>query len=140
MIIDASVWVAAFLPQDHHHVDAASLLRQLVERDLPASIPLLALAEIAGAIARRSNSTTTAEAVLDFLTRQVWLECVDIDHALGDVAARVAARYRLRGADAVYVALAISRQQVLITLDAEMSDRSPDSLEVLNPRQWLEHG
>ena len=61
-----------------------------------------------------------------------------IDDVLGSSAARIAARYRLRGADAMYVALAISRQQMLITLDVEMNTRSPASLVVLTPRQYLE--
>jgi len=34
MVIDASVWVAAFLARDAHHRDAAVLLRRVVEEGI----------------------------------------------------------------------------------------------------------
>jgi predicted nucleic acid-binding protein len=47
-----------------------------------------------------------------------------LSDALADRAASLAARCKLRGADAVYVALAEALDQPLITLDQEILDRS----------------
>jgi predicted nucleic acid-binding protein len=47
-------------------------------------------------------------------------------------------RCRLRGADAVYVALAAMRHLPLITLDAEVLERTPASVECLTPAEWLQ--
>ena len=62
MVIDASVWIAAFLPEDVHHAPATALLRQLAQERRRVVLPTLAQVEIAGAIARRSDSAETATA------------------------------------------------------------------------------
>jgi predicted nucleic acid-binding protein len=51
---------------------------------------------------------------------------------------RLAARLRLRGADAVYVALAAAYREPLITLDAEMFERASGVAEAFTPEQWLQ--
>ncbi len=48
-----------------------------------------------------------------------------IDEPLTRGATDIAIRQRLRGADAVYVALASQRDGMLITLDREMLERAP---------------
>ena len=45
--------------------------------------------------------------------------------------------WRLRGADAVYVALALQRDGVLITLDLEMLQRVPIAVTAHMPGDWL---
>ena len=50
----------------------------------------------------------------------------EVDEVLADVSARVAARYRLRGADAVYVAVARVSGSTLITLDYQQRHRAAD--------------
>jgi len=51
---------------------------------------------------------------------------------------RLAAKLRLRGADAVYVALAATCREPLITLDAEMLERGRGVVEAFTPEQWLQ--
>jgi hypothetical protein len=45
---------------------------------------------------------------------------------------------RLRGADAVYVAFAATRQLPLINLDAEILERAPASMERPMRAEWLQ--
>jgi predicted nucleic acid-binding protein len=112
MVVDASVWVAAFLAHDAHHRDAAVLLRRLIEEGITVTTPLLALSEVAGAIARQTDDLAT-------------------------VAATSAAQQRLRGADAVYVALAAQRTLTLVTLDREMLERTKEIVASTTPTAWL---
>ena len=51
---------------------------------------------------------------------------------------RLTAKLRLRGADAVYVALAAICSEPLITLDAEMLERARGIADVFTPEQWLQ--
>lgn len=52
-------------------------------------------------------------------------------------AAKLAAALRLRGADAVYVALALEYGATLVTWDAEMLQRAPAAMLTMTPAEWL---
>ena len=56
---------------------------------------------------------------------------------MGLAAAQVAAGHRIRGCDAVYVALAYVQEAVLITLDVEQRERTPPSIPARTPAQVL---
>lgn len=137
MVIDASVWVAAFLARDAQHRNVVEFLRKCVEEGLLTTIPLLALSEIAGAIARQTDDTVLAERAVTFLRAQPWIRFAPLNNPLAAEAASLAARQRLRGADAVYVALAAQRDGILVTLDREMSERAPSSVVTRTPSDWL---
>ncbi len=65
------------------------------------------------------------------------LQRVAVDVALGDLAAEIAAKQRIRGCDAVYVALAYTEQAVLITLDGQQRERAPSAVPAHTPAQTL---
>lgn len=138
MIVDASVWVARFLKDDVHHASAAACLTHALRRGKRLSVPVLAWAEVAGAIGRRSDSREAAIQALALLQQRRWIDGVSIDGTLGRQAVLLAAEHRLRGADAVYVALAAARGQPLITLDQEMLQRGPATVRRLTPHEWLQ--
>ncbi|MDO8786685.1 MAG: type II toxin-antitoxin system VapC family toxin [Sulfuritalea sp.] len=138
MVVDACVWIAAFMAREPHHLRSIELVRQLAELRQSVILPTLTLAEVVGTIARRSDSTEVAPAIRQFLLTETWIEQSSIDVVLGGEAASIAMRFRLRGADAVYVALAATRRVPLITLDAEMLERARGVAEVFTPDQWLQ--
>ena len=140
MVIDASVWVAALLTSDNYHEASAALLRALTQRKQTVSTPMLAWPEIAGAIARRTGNNKLATAAIAFLNRQIWLEYVPVDELLARHSITIATEQRLRGADAIYVALASLRDGMLVTLDREMLQRTPPGVTAQTPADWLLHG
>ena len=137
IVADASLWVAAFLARDAHHEQSARLLRRMVTDDIPVSSPTLALVEVAGALARRTGSQALAESAIRYLQRQSWLMLSPLSVAFSEAAARVAITCSLRGADAVYVALARQESAPLITLDEEMLKRSAPAILAMTPGDWL---
>jgi predicted nucleic acid-binding protein len=138
VIIDASVWVARFLAGDVHHESATACLTRGLRYRMRMLVPVLAWPEVAGAIARRTGSAEAAIAAVRLLQERRWIEAVAIDSALGRAAATLASEHKLRGADAVYVALAAATGLPLITLDAEMLERRPPGVASLTPAEWLQ--
>ena len=137
IVADASFWVSAFLAQDAHHDQSARLLRRMVTADIRVSSPTLALVEVAGALARRTGSQPLAESAIRYLQKQSWFTLSPLSVAFSEAAARIAITCSLRGADAVYVALARQEGAPLITLDDEMSKRSAPAILAMTPGEWL---
>jgi len=96
-------------------------------------LPTLVKPEIAAALNRAGGDPALAleAADLAFLAGPVLL--VDLDEALADEAASLAARSGLRGADAVYAATARRFDAVLVTLDHDQRTRLPDDIPVRWP-------
>ena len=138
MIVDASVWIASVLDKDlRHEVSLAFMHRFVMERQI-ATVPLLVWAEIAGAVARRTGDTDRGMKVAELIAAKNWVRGVPLDASLASESMRLSAKLRLRGADAVYVALAATCREPLITLDAEMLERARDVAETFTPEQWLQ--
>ena len=137
IVADASFWVAAFLAQDAHHDQSARLMRRIVTDAIPVYSPTLALVEVAGALARRTGSRTLAESALRYLKGQSWLTLSSLSIAFSEVAVGIAITCSLRGADAVYVALARQESAPLITLDDETLKRSAPAILAMTPGEWL---
>ncbi len=109
----------------------------MVTDDIPVSAPTLALVEVAGALARRTGSQPLAESAIRYLKGQSWLTLSPLSIAFSETAARVAIASSLRGADAVYVALARMESAPLITLDDEMLNRGAPAVLAMTPAEWL---
>ena len=132
-VVDASVWVSRLVPRDVHH---AASRRWLEERaaggDLVIS-PTLLLAEVAGAISRRTGHADLAYEAVQMLLRLTELRLVPLDGRLGRSAAQLAAAIGLRGADAVYVATAHHLNVPLVTWDREQQVRADRLVAVQSP-------
>jgi predicted nucleic acid-binding protein len=137
MIVDASVWVAIFRDNDVHHGASVSFLDVAVAKQEELHIPNLALAEIAGVFARQTGKARLATRTVRAVLTLPRLQRHGLNDALSDRAAALAARCRLRGADAVYVALAETLDEPLITLDQEILDRSTGIVKSATPAAWV---
>jgi predicted nucleic acid-binding protein len=132
MVVDASVWVSRLVPQDVHHAATREWLEQQARSGQLFVAPVLALAEVAGAISRRAGRRLARRAIV-VLLRVPGLRLVPIDTRLGQSAARLAADLALRGADAVYVAMAHHLNLPLTTWDGEQRERANRLIVVRSP-------
>ncbi len=133
MMIDASVWVSRFIADDPNHGASRRWLQQHLESGGTVVTPTLALAEVAGALARRTGMADLGRHSVDAILRAPGLRLVPLDQELAAEAARIAADRRLRGADAVYVASARLLDVPLVTWDEEIHARAPSLIEVRHP-------
>ncbi|MGO9515318.1 MAG: PIN domain-containing protein [Steroidobacteraceae bacterium] len=137
MIVDASVWVAVFRANDSHHADGIAFLEAALARLEDLHVPNLALAEIAGVFARQTGNTRLAARTVRAVLALPRVQRHELSHPLADRAAALAARCKLRGADAVYAALAEALEAPLITLDQEILERAKRIVRTLTPGEWL---
>jgi predicted nucleic acid-binding protein len=137
-VVDASVFVADARPDEPAHSAAKALLRTIAERGVRLHIPMIALAEIAGAIARQTQDPGLALCIGSMYGQWPGIEVVPIDDDLGIAAARLSAEHFIRGCDALYVALAASRKATLVTLDRQQLERAPGAITTLRPAAALQ--
>ena len=133
MIVDASVWVSGLITQDAHHLASRQWLQEQVRSAHTMVVPTIALPEVAGAIARRTGIPALGHRATTLLRRTPGLRLAAIDDTLGARSARIAADYRLRGADATYVALADSLGLELVTWDEDLHRRARSLVSVSYP-------
>ncbi len=132
-VVDASVWAGGLLPADAHF---AASRHWLAERASAGDLligPILVLAEVAGAIACRTSDAALADRTVQQMERMPSIRIMPVDNRLGQLAAQLAAACRLRGADAVYVALAHQLGIPLITWDDEQRTRATTFITVNTP-------
>lgn len=135
-VVDASVYVARTRRSEPGFADAAAFFHRLDVEQRSVYLPAIALPEIAGNIARATGKPRHARRLLAIFM-QPYVYVVDVDATLGRLAANLAAEHRIRGCDAVYVALAQLRNAPLITLDQEQRQRVPLSVTARTPAEEL---
>lgn len=132
VVVDASVWVARLVPQDAFHVVVAGWLEAQRFANVMLVSPALLLAEVAGAIARRTANNQLAQQAVDRLQDLPGLRLVSMDDILVHDAARLAAELGLRGADSLYVALALRLKLPLVTLDMDQKERAANRIAIVD--------
>jgi predicted nucleic acid-binding protein len=133
LIVDASIWVGAELESEPDHYASLEWRDRQIRRRRPLFIPRLALTEVARAVARVTGNPARGAEAAQRIRRYRNLTIVEMDEALMDRATRLAAQLRLRGADAVYVALADRRGLPLVTWDREVGERAGRIVRVKRP-------
>jgi predicted nucleic acid-binding protein len=101
------------------------------------TISALLRVEVAGTTARMTDDTPRAIAFSDAISSLPFVQLVSLDIVLSESALKLAANQRLRGADAVYAAVALEYGCKLVSLDNEHLKRLGSIVTVLTPEQAL---
>jgi predicted nucleic acid-binding protein len=131
--VDASVWVNGFDQRESGHEISRQFLELLRVRQIPLIEPMLMFIEVAGAISRTRQDPSRAEAFASTLGQLPNMTIVPLDSLLGQRALALAAHHGLRGADAVYAAVAQQADCTLISLDYEHLTRLVGLIRVQTP-------
>jgi predicted nucleic acid-binding protein len=135
--LDASVHINAVNPAEPGSTASQVCLQRLVEQQHTLFSPTLLLVELAATAARALDDAVLAlelTQAVRALPGQVW---IPLDDDLAAEAAQLGAEARLRGADAVYAAVARRFGATLITRDRQQLERLHALLPVLTPEAWL---
>lgn len=132
-VIDASVYVALINANEEAHMSSWNWFRAAQAAQEQIVAPAILLPEVAAAISRGVGDTGLAVKVVEQLENTGVIEIVSITQVVAQQAARIAAEHRIRGCDAVYVALADQTGSELITLDRQQIERSANIVKVRKP-------
>jgi predicted nucleic acid-binding protein len=144
--IDASVHLNALNPAEEGSTASQRFLAR-VHQPPPAGAaspphavfsPTLLMVEVAASVARILDDAERGAQLawaVRALPAQTW---IPLDASLTEAATEVAARQRLRGADAVYAAVARRSESRLVTLDRQQLERLPPAVPTCRPDEALD--
>ncbi len=135
--VDASVHISALSPAETNSATSQAFLILVRQHRIPLFCPTLLLVEVAAAVARAIDDADRAMALAEALRDLPNQTLVPLDESLADRAVALAASARLRGADAVYAAVAQQYDTTLITLDRQQLDRLPPLVSTALPADVL---
>ena len=133
IVVDASVWVSHLVARDAHHGISRRWLSAVLAAGETIAGPGLLLAEVGGAIARRSGAGELGRRAIDHIRFTPGVRLVNLDADLGLAAAHLAADRGIRGADAFYVALAMALDAPLVSWDREQLTRAEKVIAAYRP-------
>ncbi|PKP60785.1 MAG: hypothetical protein CVT88_02055 [Candidatus Altiarchaeales archaeon HGW-Altiarchaeales-1] len=135
--LDASVVVNAFMADEEGYEYSRKLLEKIRSKNIQIVVPQIILPEISAAIARKKDDENLAISLVKAFVKIPDIKLIHIDENLAMFAAEIAAKYRTRGADSLYIAVALTHKVTLITLDKEQKDRGNKILKVITPKEEL---
>jgi predicted nucleic acid-binding protein len=133
IVVDASVWVSILLDIDLFHRQSYLWFEEYDRFSGEMAAPSLLLPEVAAGLTRRTGDAVAGREATQYLTSLGNLYIIPIDHRLASVAAELAADYHLRGADAVYAALAYSLGVPLLSWDNQQMTRMQKVIKAGTP-------
>ncbi|MGB2728681.1 MAG: type II toxin-antitoxin system VapC family toxin [Halobacteriota archaeon] len=136
---DASVITNSQIEHEEFHEYSKKLMQIIKDREIIVVIPEIALPEIASALVRGTDSAEKALTFVDELKQLPNFIFIPIDRELAELASKFAAEHRLRGCDAIYVAVASLFNAKLISLDKQQRERASDCIDALTPQEELEN-
>ena len=137
LTIDASVWVNADSPAEPESASSRALLDRVAASRTIVIVPTLLRVEVAAAISRSRKDAALAQEYSARLAALPFVRWIALDTPLAARASTLAASNALRGADAVYAAVAQAHGCDLISLDKEHLTRLTGLLRVRTPAQEL---
>jgi len=136
--VDASVYVSAMNSGEAASQQSYAFLEKLHAGRHAIYSPTLLLVEVAAAISRALGDAQQAidltQSIRD-LPGHVWIV---LDAGFAEASLRLAANSRLRGADAIYAAVAMRHKAALVTRDRQQIKRLRPFLTVMVPEEAIE--
>ena len=135
--VDASVFISAFNTHEAEHAHSHAFMEHLKTRSIPIIVPTLLLPELAASLSRGHVDAALAIAFADAVRRLPHVMLIPLEEMLSRRAADVATKHRLRGADAVYAAVARHFGCELVTLDRQQRERVATIVDAATPQEAL---
>jgi predicted nucleic acid-binding protein len=138
IVFDTSTWIAGLVSGDAHHADTVPFLRLMESQSTQFAVPAHFLAEIAGVLARTGELDEIIEIEIQSIETSGRFHITPVSVGLGLLAAEIARVAKIRGVDAVFVALARGLDIPLITWDKQQRERGGLFCRTMTPFEALE--
>ncbi|MCH7713086.1 MAG: type II toxin-antitoxin system VapC family toxin [Chloroflexi bacterium] len=130
LVVDSSVLAASFLESDRFHQESLDFIAGLENGSYTFHVPNLGPVEVLSAVSRQSRHSRlavlarTSQSLIDWEQAGVMV-LYPLDRDCMERSSTIAIRFRLRGSDSVFAALAEELDIPLKTFDQEILDRFP---------------
>ena len=132
-VIDASVYVTLINAHERDYASTWAWFERAQSRQEAISAPMILLAEVAAAVSRGVGDMALAYRVVKQLQDSKVIELLPVTSAMAERAAEIAAAYRVRGCDAIYLALAEQLSDCLVTMDVQQLERGAEVVVTRKP-------
>jgi predicted nucleic acid-binding protein len=125
-VIDSCVFISAFCEADPKHAEAQKIMKKIIEGEIRAVIPTLALPEVCGIIRRLTGSVKFASEVKEEMERWInegLLKVEELTKSRMEESSKIVIQFGVKGADAVFISLAKEINAKLITFDEEIKSK-----------------
>lgn len=133
VVVDTSAWASRILPQDSNHIAARNWIDNYLLSGGVLIAPLLIVTEVAAAVSRRTGLVPLAHAAANQLYATPNIRLEPLDQQLIGSATSLAANLGIRGADALFVALAAQLGIPLVTFDKEQLTKPVGTIVTIRP-------
>ncbi len=137
LTIDANVFVSAASTTEIQYTASIAFFARILQMHKRIYCPTIVLPETVAGIIRPTNNSQLASITASGLSQLPGLTLVVLDDALASAASDIILQCRLRGADAIYLAVAQEYGTTLITWDQELLTRGPSVVPTMTPTDWL---
>ena len=138
IVVDTSVWVSTLIERDVHHTESSAWLDYCIVRNVNIHFPLLIVPELAGVLARSGIPPVDTAGEMSKMANRSTIRLHPLDVSNSLLAARVAAMSGLKGADAVFVALAATLELPLVSWDRQQRERGSVFCRTMTPVEAME--
>ena len=138
IVIDTSVWISHLVPADAHHTSTNACLNRISARPQRFSVPAIFLAEVSGVLARFDTPDAFVFDAVGEIDRSDRFNITPITLGHAMLAAAIARMAKIRGSDAIFVALAVSLEIPLLTWDKQQRERGARFCRTMTPVEAME--
>jgi len=132
-VVDASVYIAINKDDEPGHEASIQWMLNMRASGEKVYAPYIFLAEVCAAISRITGDPVEAEAILKRLINSAVITLIPITESLAVRAAEIGIDQKIRGCDAIYVAVAEQLGETLVTLDKQQHDRGAAVVPTIMP-------
>mgnify|MGYP002682851701 CR=1 FL=1 len=138
IVIDTSVWISHLVVPDVHYAATNAWLDYIQTRQARFCVPSIFMAEVSGVLARiDAPDGFVAETIFQIdSSDQFVITPVTLGHAMR--AADIARIAKIRGSDAVFVALAAFLEVPLVSWDKQQRERGALFCRTMTPVEAME--
>ncbi len=133
----AIVFVSAASTAEVQYTSSLAFVQHITQNRIAVLCPALVLPETSAGIYRATNNFLLAAETVTTMQQIPESRFVSLTQQRARQAVQITLSLRLRGADAVYVAVAQESGAVLVTWDSEMLARGAGAVTVQTPAAWL---
>jgi predicted nucleic acid-binding protein len=138
IIVDTSAWLAGVLATDVHFQETQPLMDRMRLGHIRLHVPAHFPAEVAGVLSRIGEPGQFIVEMIEIIGGDSLFTMHPISTRLGLLAADIARHARIRGSDAVFLALAAYLDLPLVSWDRQQRERGSVFCRTMTPVEAIE--